>query len=349
MAVEITFRARRILYAAITEYIATGEPVGSRKLSKRYGLNLSPASIRNVLADLTDSGFLAQPHTSAGRVPTDQGFRIFVDALVQMRDVSAEDRSAVVARLQNLTSGHDIMREAGKLLSSLTGAATVVTAPKPEDEQLLQLRFMPLRDDQLLVVLVTRSGAVQNRVITVDAVEPAALEELNNFLAEMIDGRTLIEIRNVLAEEMKSEAGEYQRIRRQAKRLLDVAATSPTEDGAVVIEGQGRLFDRPEFVDVEKVRSYLRAFEQREELLDLLDHTIAAGGVRVVIGSETGIADVQDISVISSTYTKTGAAAGTLGVIGPARMDYAKVVPLVGFTAKVMSDLLGGGSVDEDT
>ncbi|MEM9068586.1 MAG: heat-inducible transcriptional repressor HrcA [Myxococcota bacterium] len=334
---ELTFRTRRILYATITEYIATGEPVGSRRLSKRYGINLSPATIRNVLADLEDAGYLHQPHASAGRVPTDMGFRVFVDALVQMREVSAQDRGAVLDRLRNLAPGTDVLREAGELLSALTGAAAVVTTPRPEEEALVQLRFMPLREGQLLAVLVTAGGAVQNRVLVADVSE-VELERVNNLLAELLasNALSLVGVRAALRKEVDEQRGVVE----DARAIVEVAvgASQPVE---MVIEGQGRLFDRPEFLDADKIRRYLRAFDDKERLLTLLGETLASGGVRVLIGSEANLEDVKDVSVISTPYATTGSA-GSIGIIGPTRMDYGKVVPLVDFTAKVVSKVLQG-------
>jgi heat-inducible transcriptional repressor len=340
---DLTSRSRRILYAVLAEYISTGEPVGSRKLARRYGINLSPASVRNVLADLEEGGYLAQPHTSAGRVPTDRGFRVFVDALVQMREVTTEDRQAIVTRMRQLDPGRDdVMREAGRLLSTLTGAAAVLTAPRLDEERLAQLRFIPLRPGQLLAVLVTRSGVVQNRAVPVAEELPVnELERLNNYLGELVAGRTLEELRTEVARQMENERSDYHLLQDRAADLLGHASRAaqdvPTQ---MVIEGQGRLFDRPEFTNVDKVRGYLRAFEDKERLLVLLDRTLAAGGVRVLIGAETELEDLADVSVVAAHYGEAGAPGGSLGVIGPTRMDYAKVVPLVGFTAQVLSDLL---------
>jgi heat-inducible transcriptional repressor len=340
---ELTQRSRRILYATITEYIATGEPVGSRRLAKRYGINLSPATIRNVLADLEEMGYVAQPHTSAGRIPTVQGFRIFVEALVRMREVAPEDRKAVLERLQNLAPGTDIHREAGQLLSTLTGAAAVVTGPKPEEELLKQLRFLYLDDKRLIAVLVTQGGAIQNRVLPAPGgVSPEELERVNNLVGEMLhkEPQSLVAIQNQVAERHDRERGAIEELRQRAAEVLESAVEQKTVP-QVVIEGQERLFDRPEFIDADKIRGYLRAFDDRARLLDMLDETLASGGVRVLIGSEANLADVDDVSVISTAYSQDGTK-GTLGIIGPTRMDYAKVVPLVGFTARVMSEVLGG-------
>ena len=342
---ELTYRGRRILFAAVTEYIQNGQPVGSRTLAKRYGINLSPATIRNELSDLEEAGYLHQPHTSAGRVPTTLGFRVFVDALVQMREVPDKDRAVVMQRLQNLEPGSDVLEEAGELLSAMTGAAAVLRAPRPEEEQLAQLRFMPLRAGQLLAILITRGGEVQNRVLAMPGGFPLdSLERIHNMLDElMVDGKTnLLAIRNRLAEYIESDEGTVTALRQRASEIVSAAAAGdePTE---LVIEGQERLFDRPEFLDAEKIRRYLRAFDDRARLIGLLEETLASGGVRVLIGDETGIDGIEDITLVSSGFKKTG----SLGVIGPTRMDYAKVVPLVEFTARAVGQILG--SDDDDS
>jgi len=341
---ELTFRKRRILYAALTEYIATGEPVGSRRLAKRYGINLSPATIRNVLSDLEDSGFLQQPHTSAGRVPTDAGFRVFIDALVQMRELPETDKAQVLARLKDLRPGEDdVMREAGRMLASMTDAAAVITAPRPDQERLSQLRFMALRPGQLLAVMITRSGAVQNRVIRHPGLEKQELEHLNNLLEEWVQGVTLLELRDKLSGQMESERGQYDTLRRSAAEMVDAIPDEPAE-ADLLIEGQGNLFGRPEFGDVSKIRGYMRAFEERKRILELVERTVGSAGVQVLVGTEASLGDITDVSVITSHYGD-GASTGALGVIGPARMDYAKVVPLVDFTARVIGDLY---HADED-
>lgn len=344
---ELTFRARRILYATVTEYIATGEPVGSRRLSKKYGLDLSPATIRNVLADLEEQGYVRQPHTSAGRVPTDRGFRVFVNALVEMREVTAEERARVMERMRRLEPGEDVLAEAGELLSSLTGAAAVVTSTRPEQETLTQLRFMRLSDDRLLAVLVTRAGGVENRVVQLArAIDDSELERVNNLVAELLGAvGSLARLRDQLADEMLAEQTTRDALQARAKELVE--ATAVDSSVKMVIEGQGRLFERADFFDADKIRRYLRAFDDKERLLGLLERTIGTGGVRVLIGSEAKLDPATDVSLVTSVYTGSGTGTGSIGIIGPTRLDYAKVMPLVGFTAKVMSAVLGGASLEE--
>lgn len=344
----LPYRARRILYAVVSEYIATGEPVGSRRLSKRYGLNVSPATIRNELSDLEEAGCLSQPHTSAGRIPTELGFRIFIDALAQMRDVAAEDRTAILERMAQLRPGvDDVIREAGRLLASLAGAAALVTRPRPEAEPIAQIRFLPLRERSVLAVIVARSGAVQNRVVELS--EPIAegeLERVHELVGRLVRDKTLDEAMGALAEEMTRERGAYDRLRHRAKEMLEGAAQADAPD--VVIEGQRVLFDRPEFHDAEKIRSFVRTFEDKVRLHVLLERTVLSGGVQVLVGSETQLVEVPDVGVISAHYKSGGVQAGSVGIIGPTRMDYAKLMPLVAFTAQVVGDVLDGTDLDEN-
>lgn len=343
---DLSNRGRRILFATITEYIQNGDPVGSRRLAKGYGINLSPATIRNELKDLEDAGFLLQPHSSAGRVPTTAGFRVFVDALVQMREVPADERSRVIERLQSLEEGLDPLKEAGELLSALTGAAAVLRAPRLEEEALSQVRFMPLREGELLAILVSRTGAVQNRVLQVaDTLSTAELERVHNLLDELFasESKSLLAVRERLAQDLTAQEVTARRLRVQAQAILDVAVGKSTP-GDLIIEGQDRLFDRPEFLDVEKIRRYLRAFDDRGRLLELLEQTLSAGGVRVVIGSEAGLPEVDDVTVISSTLR----GGGSIGVISPTRIDYGKVMPLVEFTARAVDKVITGDDTERE-
>jgi heat-inducible transcriptional repressor len=336
---DLGFRARRILYAVVTEFISSGEPVGSRKLSRRYGLDVSPATIRNELADLEEAGYLAQPHTSAGRVPTDKGFRAFVEALVRVREVDERDRIAVFDRLAHLTPGvDDIPREAVKLLSSLTGGAAVVQAPRASQQHVVQLRFLPLRPGQLLAVLVTRAGAVENRVVSVEREPDAAeLERIHNYLSQLTGERTLGELRSTVALDAERERSAWLQ---SAHEMVDATHCADPGQGEVLIGGQKLLLDQPDFADVGKMRGVLAALEEKQRLVELLDRTLQAGGVQVLIGAETQLSDSPDLSLIAASYGQGGSGTGMLGVIAPTRVDYQKVVPLVGFAARVLTNVL---------
>ncbi|KPK17172.1 MAG: hypothetical protein AMJ62_02900 [Myxococcales bacterium SG8_38] len=343
MTVTLDERHRRILFAVVTEYIATGKPVGSRRIAKRYAINLSPASIRNVLADLEDADLLHQPHTSAGRVPTDAGFRCFVDAMANAGEISAAHRTALIQRLQDLAPEEDAVRETGQLLSRLTGTATIIARPPVSESQLEQLRFIRLSGGRTLAVLVTRGGAVENRIVVTELdLDDRALERVSNYLEELVSGQTLRAVRNLLAERLATEEGQYQVLRRHAQKMVEATVEGRLEQAEVWIEGQGALFHRPEFGDAEKIRGFLNAFEEKRKLLELLEQTLAADGVQVFIGSEAALDDVRDISVISSSYRRDGSSVGSLGIVGPTRIDYRKYVPLVGFAANLLSDVLDG-------
>ncbi len=336
-------RHRRILFAVVTEYIATGKPVGSRRIAKRYAINLSPASIRNVLADLEDAELLHQPHTSAGRVPTDAGFRCFVDAMATVGEISAAHRTALLQRLQDLDPEEDAVRETGQLLSRLTGTATIIARPPVSEAALDQLRFIRLSGGRTLAVLVTRGGSVENRMVVTDLdLDDRTVERVNNYLEELVSGQTLQAVRNVLAARLATEEGQYELLRKQAQKMVEATAEGRREQAEVWIAGQGTLFDRPEFGDAQKIRGFLSAFEDKQKLLELLEQTLAADGVQVFIGSETALDDVRDISVISSPYRRNGSSVGSFGIVGPTRIDYRKYIPLVGFAANVLSDVLDG-------
>lgn len=343
---DLPQRNRKILFAVVTEFIASGAPVGSRTLARKYGLDLSAASIRNVLADLEESGYLKQPHTSAGRVPTDSALRVFIDTLMETRAIAPEDQKKMGARLTEIyTRGADPLREAGRYLSELSGAAAVVAAPKKELRSLAQMRFIPTRPGQLLAVLVFNDGSVENRFVAVEApISDAELTRVHNLLADVIEGRTLGEVRDLFARRLADDRVAFDALRRRAFELGSRAMPDVASRGELVIEGQARLIDLPEYADAAKLKKLVLALEEREELVGLLDRTLAAGAVTVFVGSETGDLGGGELSLVVAPYADHGRVAGTVGVIGPTRMDYAKVMPLVDATATAMTEALARGS-----
>ena len=334
---DLSARARHILYACVTEFVATGEPVGSRTLSKKHGIDLSPASIRNVLSDLEEWGYLSQPHTSAGRIPTDRAFRLFIDALMRTRDLSPEDLSQIRERFESLVPSN-LMRESGKLLSELTGTAAVVVTPRAESLTLKHLRFVRIHPGELLAVLVLSDGTVQNRFVRGDVGEPDLLR-VHNLLDDVIEGRTLGELRDLFARRLATEQVQHDDLRRRAFSLGGAAVGEALEHGGadVVIEGQSKLLGQPDFAGAEGMKHVMNALDEREQLLRLLDATVAAKGTTVVVGHEAGELGGGQLSIIGAAYKDHGRAAGSIGVIGPTRMDYAKVVPLVSATASAMT------------
>jgi heat-inducible transcriptional repressor len=341
MATGLSKRERAILSAVVTEFTATGEPVGSRTLAKKYGFDVSSATIRNILADLEEQGFLAQPHSSAGRVPTEAAFRLFIDALMRLRQISPGDASKISGWFGDLPPGADLFRGAGRLLSDMTGAAGVlVRSPGPEPT-LSALRFIATRPGELLGVLVLSDGSVENRFIQMEAVPgDRELERLHHMLAEAVDGRTLPLVRDYFASKVNEHRDELRSLRRVGVSLLDAAIGAADRRPQVIIEGQSRLIDRPEFDTAERLRELVRALDEREQLVGLLDRIIETNHIHVLLGGETAKRVGVAVSVVAAPYQADGRPGGALGVIGPVAMDFTSVIPVVRATAEAMSAAL---------
>lgn len=337
---ELGSRARQILYACITEFVATGEPVGSRTLSKK-GIELSPASIRNVLADLEEAGYLVQPHTSAGRVPTDKAFRLFIDAMMEVRQLTDDENATLLQRFSELVPGPNFLRETGRLLSDLAGTAAVVVSPKAETMTLKHLRFMRTVPGEVLAVLVMANGTVQNRFLKMN-VEESELVKLHNLLDDVIEGRTLGDLRELFARRLGQEnVVKGDAVRRRAFELGEAAVAEAVDAGIdIVIEGRAKLLGLPEFADAQDMKGVVNALDEAEAIVRLLDATLAANGASVVVGREAGDLAGGQLAIVGATYRNQGRTAGSVGVIGPTRMDYPKVVPLVAATANAMSSVI---------
>ncbi len=338
---QISARAKKILFAVVTEFIASGDAVGSRTLARHSGLSLSAASIRNVLADLEEAGYLKQPHTSAGRIPTDKAIRLFIDTLVRVGPLGAEDQANLNKRFARIRVAEDPLRETGKYLSEISGAASVVIAPRAEMRALSQLRFIPTRPGQLLAVLVFRDGSVENRFVTFEGpVSESDLQRIHNLLADVIEGRSLGEVRDLFARRLEGDRSALDELRKRAFELGSKATSDFVRPAEVLIEGQARLMDLPEYAHVGRLKHLVRTLEEREALLTLLDKTLASGAVTVLLASEANELGGSELSLVMAPYGEHGRAAGTVGVLGPTRMDYAKVMPLVDATAAALSEAL---------
>jgi|SRR6185312_1804413 len=346
---ELNHRARKILGAIVHEYLATGEAVGSRTVTRRHGIDLSPATVRNVMSDLEEAGLLKQPHTSAGRVPTDQGLRFFVDSLLKVRTLSEKERVELSQRYQ--ISGADIegaLREAANVLADLSTHTAVLMTPRPETDVLEHVEFMRLREGQLLAVLVAKSGQVSNKIITTN--EPLSadeLERIHNYLNQILAGLTLDQVRAHVQKELADERTQYQALEKKALELSQRALPDSAAD--VILSGQARLLENiaaGDPAEVEKMKALFRRLEEKRVLAELLDRTQQAEGIRVFIGAETAIQELSDFTIVATSYgtvTDEGGEArplGTIGVIGPTRMNYSKVITLVDFTAQLVSGLI---------
>jgi heat-inducible transcriptional repressor len=343
---ELPQRARKILYATITEYIATGEPVGSRTLAKKYGLDLSAASIRNVLADLEEGGFLQQPHTSAGRIPTDKAIRYFIDTLMHLQSLTGEEIRALEGRFQDIRARGDLLVNSGNILSELTGTTAVVASSRVESRTLRQLRFISLRPNELLAVLVMSDDSVENRFITVEtSLSEGDLQRIHELLNDAIEGRTLSQVRELCASRLADERVAYHTLRRQAFEMGKLAVDGVGK-AELLIAGQARLLEHPEMASVERLRDLVKALSDRETLLELLDRTVTTKRTSVLVGREVGDLAGGSLSVVAAPYLENGQVAGAIGVLGVVRMDYARVVPVVSATAKAVSEAIERASAE---
>ena len=341
---SIDARSAAILREIVEQYVATGEPVGSRTLSRRLPLALSPATIRNVMADLTDQGLLYAPHTSAGRLPTDRGLRLFVDGLLQFGDLSEEEQETISAALQ--ASGRSLettLAEAGSLLSGLSAAAGLVLAPKAEGP-LKHIEFVPLGTGRALVVLVNADGQVENRVIdTPPGLPPAALQQASNYLNARLSGRSIEEVRRVVSEEIAADRTELDTLATQIVAAGLATWTGEGRGGSLIVRGQARLLaDVTEIERLATIQALFERLETQETMLKLLELVEVSEGVRIFIGAESGLFDASGLSMIVAPARNTAdRIVGAIGVIGPSRINYARIIPVVDYTARVIGRLLG--------
>jgi heat-inducible transcriptional repressor len=342
---QLDERARDIFRRIVETYLETGDPVGSRTIS-RAGVPLSPASIRNTMQDLAQLGLLGAPHASSGRLPTHQGLRLFVDGLMEIGDIGDEERALIEERLAGRgRSVQEALDEASALLSGLAGGAGVVVAPV-RDAGVKHVEFIALGPDQALAVMVFDDGQIENRLMRLaPGLTPSALQEASNFLNARLAGRTLAEAKEQMRGELDS-----------ARRALDETAARLVEDGlaawsggedmgrALIVRGRANLLhDRSALDDLERVRMLFDDLEQKEQLIGLLDDVREAQGVRIFIGAETRLFSLSGSSVIAAPYMNgRQRVVGAIGVIGPTRLNYARVIPLVDYTARVLGRLLEG-------
>ena len=324
-------RSRRVLGAIVRDYIQSGEPVGSHAIARRADVDVSSATVRAVMADLEELGFLEKPHTSAGRIPTSRGYRYFVDTLLRLKPPLPEEREQIERQAHEATQLDALMANASRVLHSLTRHAGVVAAPRPQSERLSRIEFLQLREGRVLAVLVSRSGAVRNRLLMLPA-NFGELEHAANYLNSLIDGLTLAEAQARVRREMERDRSELSEL--QARALALGVQAVQSEEALLHIEGQASLLD-DKGLDLAKIRSLFRALDEKQQLIDVLDRTLAAEELRIYIGAESGIVE-PDLAIVAAPYRLNGEVVGALGVIGPTRMDYARVVPLVELTAKAV-------------
>ncbi|MDB5378145.1 MAG: hrcA [Rubritepida sp.] len=340
-------RSTAVLRELVEVYVATGEPVGSRTLSRRLPLNLSPASIRNVMADLEEAGFLYAPHTSAGRLPTQQGLRLFVDGILEFGDLGEEERAEITVRCAaHGRSLQDTLAEAGQMLSGLAGAAGLVIAPKGE-APLRHIEFIPLGPGRALVILVQGDGRVENRVIEVPAeLPPSSLVQAGNYLNARLSGRTLDETRANVTEEISANRTALDALTHQVIEA-GLATWAGGGSGSLILRGQARLLQNMEnLAAVSEIQALFERLEAQETTLKLLELAQRGEGVQIFIGAESGLFTSAGLSVVVAPFRSGPAGSnqsivGAIGVIGPSRINYGRVIPVVDYTARVIGRLLG--------
>jgi heat-inducible transcriptional repressor len=320
-------------------------------LSKELGLNLSSATIRNVMADLEESGFVASPHTSAGRIPTDKGYRFFVDTLLKTQQPLGHEAVAEIQRsLKNqIAQGGDaksVVAAASKMLSTITQLAGLVTVPRPVQAAITHMEFIPLSDNRILTIVVVNGREVQNRVVQLERYfSPDELKRASNFLNQEIVGRDLTQVREHLLRQLHDTRESLNQLMLDAIHIAQ-RVMAPTDEGnrvEYVMAGETNLMSFAELSNVEKLKRLFEAFNQQRDILHLLDQSLHADGVQIFIGQESGYTILDDCSVVTAPYTRDNEVVGVLGVIGPTRMAYERVIPIVDITAKLLSSVLNSG------
>ena len=343
----LTERAQHLLRVLVESYIREGQPVGSRNLSRDSGLNLSAATVRNVMADLEEYGFVTSPHTSAGRVPTDKGYRFFVDTLLRQRQ-RPDDAHMLNGLRRRLDEDHGrdpkaIVAVASQVLSSITHLAGVVTIPRQPHQSLSQIEFLPLSESRVLAVMVINGRDVQNRIVHLERYYSAEeLRRAANFLNQQFGGKDLAQIRLDIVEELTQAGETLNQLMRDAIRVAQQAVGESNQQGEpeYVIAGETNLMEFAELSNVEKLRRLFDAFTSKRDILHLLDQSLGAEGVQIFIGQESGYQILDNCSLVTAPYALDNETVGVLGVIGPTRMAYDRVIPIVDVTARLLGSAL---------
>lgn len=339
---ELTSRARDIFRLVVDGYLTSGQPVGSKALAGPGGVNLSPASIRSVLHELETLGLLAAPHTSAGRMPTEQGLRLFVDGMMQVAEPTAEERAAIESRLGQPGPIEAALTATSTILSELSAAAGVVMVPRREP-RLQHLQLVALAPGRALAVLVGADGGVENRVVELPlGLAPGALEQASNYITSHLAGRTLAEAARVMRTDLAAGLTALDAASRDlVERGLAVWSEDATQRPVLIVRGQANLLDEAALSDIERVRQLLDDLENRQSVADLLDAAREAEATRIFIGAENRLFALSGSSIIASPYRdRDGRVVGVVGVIGPTRLNYARLVPMVDFTAQSLGKLI---------
>ena len=341
---NLNTRQELLLKALVESFISDGQPVGSTKLSKASDIDISSATIRNVFVDLEDLGYIYSPHKSAGRVPTELGYRMFVDKMIKVQPVNSQ----LIKKLKlNLTQGierKNIVKNTNEILSNITGLTGIISLPTHQNTELKQIDFLKLSDNKILAILINKNNNVENKVINLEkSYSSSELQEASNYLNTIISGQSIHHIRKILLNELDDMRKDMDSIMSSAitfgkKLFLDTNEEQENDD--LFVSGQTRLMNCKELYDIEKLKTLFEAFSEKNNILHLLDKSISSDGVKIFIGAESGYNVLDDCSVISAPYEFDDDVVGVLGVIGPKRMAYDRVIPIVDITAKLLTEAL---------
>jgi heat-inducible transcriptional repressor len=341
VAAELNERAQHLLKALTERYIREGQPVGSRTLARDAGLKLSPATVRNVIADLEDLGLVCSPHTSAGRIPTVQGYRLFVDTLLSVKPLEQQTLEELEENLDIEADSRELVETVSSLLSDVTRLAGVVTLPRHEHAALQRVEFLPLSNRKVLAILVISDTEVQNCILSTERDYGAAeLQQFSNFLNEQFAGKELQSVRATLISELRETRENLNRMMTTAMTMADKVLGEAEKGSDYVLAGQTNLMDCDELCNVTTLRHLFEAFDEKREILGLLDQCVENEGVQIFIGEESGYQMLDECSLVTAPYSVDGQVVGVLGVIGPTRMAYERVIPIVDATARLLSAAL---------
>jgi heat-inducible transcriptional repressor len=337
---ELTDRDKSILNAVIREYVETGEPVGSRIISRKYLYSLSPATVRNVMADLEEMGLLYQPHVSAGRIPTPEGFRRYLNDM-EVKALPKVEKTMISRQMSHGTGDvHDTLRKASLLLSKISQNASIIILPRIDPFFFKRIDFVRLDDTRIMVVLVSRAGMVYNNIVSGEDMPQSKLDQYANYLNERYADLTIHEMRDRLVREMSSEKARFDSLVGQALDLGMTALNAVQDVSDIVIQGKETVFNKPDVADLDRLRDIVNAFEDKGRIIRILTRVLEMPGVSVLLGEEMEHIGMDNFSMVASGYCRRNIPVGSLGVIGPIRMDYSRVIPLVGYMARVLSEFL---------
>ena len=339
--IQLPERSLQLFKALVDHFIQDGHPVGSRTLARDTNLELSPATIRNIMADLEDLGLLRSPHTSAGRIPTAKGYRLFVDSLLCVHDLDSSEIEKIAKELDSGQDMKSLLNRTSSMLSDITRLVSVVMLPRSDQPVLQHVEFVTLSDNRVLVILIVSDREIQNRIIHTARVYSASeLQQASNYLNKVFSGKELTKVRTELIHELEQMKDNVSQLMQMAIEMAQKVFMSGESGDDYVLSGQTNLMNVAEMCDVEKLRKLFESFNQKRDILHLLEQSIHATGVQIFIGEESGYEVLDDCSIVTSPYEVDGQILGVLGIIGPTRMHYDRVIPIVDITAKMLGSAL---------